>query len=252
MDTRRTDTQRDYQERILRVLVHIQTHLDDALDLDSLARPADFSPFHFHRVFCGMVGEPVKTHVRRLRLERAVAVLKHGAKDDLLHVALAAGYDSHEAFTRSFGKRFGTPPSDCRRFHRSAAPSGVVYEPNGVADRFDPWTEQEGRTMEAKIETLDAIKVAFVRHVGPYASCGRPGAGSARGWAPRGCSAPRPRCSLRATTTPTSPRPTNSATTRAWSSVTTSRPSFEPASASDSPTPEPRFSYHARVERPRG
>ncbi len=172
MDTRRTDTQRDYQERILRVLVHIQTHLDDALDLDSLARLADFSPFHFHRVFCGMVGEPVKTHVRRLRLERAAAVLKHGAKDDLLHVALDAGYDSHEAFTRAFGKRFGTPPSDYRRLHRSVAPSGVVYDPNGVADRFDPWTGQEGKTMEAKIETLDAIKVAFVRHVGPYACCG--------------------------------------------------------------------------------
>ena len=62
------------RKRILRVLVHIQTHLDENLALDDLARVAHFSPFHFHRVFRGMMGESVKEHVRRLRLERAAQV----------------------------------------------------------------------------------------------------------------------------------------------------------------------------------
>ena len=49
--TMRDDTRNDYSRRILSVLIHIQQHLDDAIDLDSLASIASFSPFHFHRIF---------------------------------------------------------------------------------------------------------------------------------------------------------------------------------------------------------
>ena len=55
-----------YKERILRVLVHIQKNLDAELSLDNLAKIAHFSPYHFHRIFTGMVGESLKEHVRRL------------------------------------------------------------------------------------------------------------------------------------------------------------------------------------------
>ena len=67
----KSDTRHSYHERVLNVLVHIQQHLDDELPLDELAAVAHFSPYHFHRMFRGMVGESVEEHVRRLRLERA-------------------------------------------------------------------------------------------------------------------------------------------------------------------------------------
>ena len=51
-------TLRDYKQRMLRVLLHIQDHLDDNLALDKLAAIACFSPYHFHRVFRGMIGSP--------------------------------------------------------------------------------------------------------------------------------------------------------------------------------------------------
>src|SRR5512142_3223270 len=125
----RTATAADYQERILRTLAYIQAHLDDALDLDDLARVACFSPYHFHRVFRGLVGEPVQEHVRRLRLERAAWHLKlqDAAVTD---VALAAGYESHEAFTRAFHAMFKTTPTQFRAAHQSApeSPSGVHYD----------------------------------------------------------------------------------------------------------------------------
>jgi AraC family transcriptional regulator len=61
----------DYRQRMLAVLVHIQRHLDADLSLEELATVASFSSFHFHRLFHSLVGESVKEHVRRLRLERA-------------------------------------------------------------------------------------------------------------------------------------------------------------------------------------
>jgi len=45
------DSRAEYQARMHRVLAHIDTHLDEPLDLATLAGVAHFSPFHFHRLF---------------------------------------------------------------------------------------------------------------------------------------------------------------------------------------------------------
>ena len=51
-----------------RVLEHIDRHLDERLELESLARVANFSSFHFHRLFAAWMGENVGEYLRR-RLE---------------------------------------------------------------------------------------------------------------------------------------------------------------------------------------
>ena len=126
----RTATLESYQERMVRALVHIQGHLDEPLPLEDLAGVACFSPFHFHRIFRGMVGESVKEHVRRLRLERSAQRLKLSSQP-VTAIALDAGYETHESFTRAFRAMSGQPPSEYRENHRplemQPAPSGIHY-----------------------------------------------------------------------------------------------------------------------------
>jgi AraC family transcriptional regulator len=159
---------------MLRVLVHIQGRLDEELSLGELARIAHFSPYHFHRVFRGMVGETVKEHVRRLRLERAVQRLTT-TRHSIARIAFEAGYESHESFLRAFRAMFKVNPSQLRKNHRSpatvAAPSGVHFTPSGAVRQFQP-IDTGGSNMEARIERIDRKRVAFVRHVGPYDQCG--------------------------------------------------------------------------------
>ncbi len=167
------ETQRIYKERILRVLVHIQQNLDEPMALEALADLACFSPYHFHRVFKGMVGEGLMEHVRRLRLERAAARLKQ-TDMPVTTIAFEAGYDAHSAFTRAFQRMFGDPPSRFRSNHRALrfadAPAGVHYDPHGNATGFDPL---KGDTaMDVRIEKVEPMKVAFMRHVGPYNEVG--------------------------------------------------------------------------------
>ncbi len=174
----KTQTQRDYEERILRVLVHIQQHLDHALDLDALAAVANFSPFHFHRVFRGMVGETVAQHVRRLRLERAAWQLRDSMAP-ITQVAFDAGYETHEAFTRAFRSLFDASPSEFREANRRvpvpAAATSVHYDPEGELCEFTSIGPEwlRGAPMEARIEKLELMRVAFVRHVGPYDQVGQ-------------------------------------------------------------------------------
>jgi len=162
-----------YKERILRVLVFIRKNLDAELSLDRLAKIAHFSPYHFHRIFTGMVGESLKEHVRRLRLERAAMRLKHTDKS-VLDIALEAGYETHEAFTRAFSALCGCPPS---RFRTSKSvllkmnQSAVHYHNGDDAENID--LEIGGETMDVEIKTLGPMRVAFVRHVGPYNEVGQ-------------------------------------------------------------------------------
>jgi AraC family transcriptional regulator len=161
-----------YKERILGVLVFIQKNLDEELPLEQYARVAHFSPYHFHRVFRGMVGESLQEHIRRLRLERAATRLKHTDRS-VLEIALEAGYETHEAFTRAFRSLTGVSPSHFRR--ANAAPSilsagGVHYQEGRVLTEL-PLSIGDN-PMDVRIERLEPLHVAFVRHVGPYNQVG--------------------------------------------------------------------------------
>jgi AraC family transcriptional regulator len=163
----RPDTRGSYSERILRVLLHIQTHLDETLSLDDLARLAFFSPYHFHRIFRGMVGESVMEHIRRLRLERAAHRLQQ--TDDLVTlIAFDAGYETHEAFTRAFRAMFGQSPSGFRETRATARLStarSAIHYGSGI-DRFQ--TAEGDFTMDVRIEQVQPMRVAFIRQIGPY------------------------------------------------------------------------------------
>ena len=60
----------EYARRMNRVLDYIDLHLDQPLDLARLAGVANFSPFHFHRVFAAWMGETLGDYARRRRLEK--------------------------------------------------------------------------------------------------------------------------------------------------------------------------------------
>lgn len=161
-------TRQGYRERMLEVLVHIQNHLDEDLSLEALADLACFSPYHFHRVFRGMVGESVAGYVRRLRLDRAAYLLRINRNRPVTDVAFEAGYETVESFTRAFRSAHGLSPSVYRR--RFPAGKSTFDDQNGPVVLPDRSGE---KTMEIKIVKRQPTKVAFVRHVGPYEQCGR-------------------------------------------------------------------------------
>lgn len=164
-----------YKERLARVLVYIQQQLDEPLSLEELAERAHISPFHFHHVFTGMVGETPMGHIRRLRLERAAARLKHGRRS-VVEIALEAGYETHEAFSRAFKIAFSASPSQFRRSQAicplPTAPSGIHYL-NGQPLRHFKTNRIGDPAMKVTLQNLPALRVACVRHTGSYDQCGK-------------------------------------------------------------------------------
>ena len=62
-----------YEQAVQQTIDDIVANLDEALDLEALAARVFLSPFHFHRMFRGMVGETPLELVRRLRIEESSA-----------------------------------------------------------------------------------------------------------------------------------------------------------------------------------
>jgi AraC family transcriptional regulator len=151
---RRPSTWNDHRERIARVVGHVERHLDDTPDLRALASMACLSEFHFHRVFRAVTGESVVGHLRRLRLERAARRLRH-AGSPIVEVALEAGFGSHETFTRAFTAHFGVAPSAYRAVHRP------------------PVRRPDPPSSDARVEERQPMRLAAVRHVGPYEHVGQ-------------------------------------------------------------------------------
>jgi AraC family transcriptional regulator len=164
------ETRSFYEQAVQRVIEQIAGNLDEALDLDTLAAGACLSPFHFHRVFRGMVGETPLELIRRLRMERAAwRLIESGRR--ITEIAFDAGYETHEAFTRAFRTCNSTSPSGFR--HRKhprielAATCGVHFNAGASVPAFIP-RDSGGQAMHVEIDQMPELRIGTVHHVGPY------------------------------------------------------------------------------------
>ncbi|WP_133123064.1 helix-turn-helix domain-containing protein, partial [Methylobacterium frigidaeris] len=105
-------------------LAWIEQRLDERLTLARLADRAGLSPYHFSRLFTARMGLAPMAHVRGRRLVRAARRLAAEPDLRLVDLAFEAGFESQEAFTRAFGRRFGVTPGRFRRGLATLPPDG--------------------------------------------------------------------------------------------------------------------------------
>jgi len=96
-----------------KALWYIESHFGQDISLGDVADVAGVSRYHMSRAFGAALGYSVMQYVRGRRLTEAARNLACGAPD-ILAVALDAGYNSHEAFTRAFRDQFGLTPEVVR------------------------------------------------------------------------------------------------------------------------------------------
>jgi AraC family transcriptional regulator len=98
---------------VSKALWYLESHFAEEITLDDVARVAGVSRYYMSRAFATLVGISMQAYLRGRRLSEAAKKLADGA-DDILSVALAFGYGSHEAFTRAFRDQFGVTPESVR------------------------------------------------------------------------------------------------------------------------------------------
>ncbi len=146
---------------------HIDRHLDDDLDLETLSGVAAFSKFHFHRQFTATFGISVHRYVQLARLKRASHQLAYTDAQSVTDIAMEAGYEAPDAFARAFRQRLGQSPSSFR--------NSPDWEPWLAA--FGPLDIARSKLMqrtftadEVTIRDVPTTKVAIMEHRGDPAT----------------------------------------------------------------------------------
>ena len=139
---------------INKVLVYIDNHLDEPIDLKSVAGYFNFSAFYFHRLFSAIVGKTLAAHIRDRRLQSACVLLATGNKS-ILEVGIDCGFDSAQSFSRTFKQAQGLTPSEYRK-------SGLLPVVISVDELIAKFTSRlkGGIILNPKIVKKDALIIA--------------------------------------------------------------------------------------------
>ncbi|HKY04283.1 MAG TPA: AraC family transcriptional regulator, partial [Blastocatellia bacterium] len=87
---------------------YLVEHYAENVSLETLARMANLSPFHFNRVFSEQKGMPPHAFQTQLRVARAKELLREGCA--IPQVAAQTGFADQSHLTRYFKRLVGVPP----------------------------------------------------------------------------------------------------------------------------------------------
>jgi len=157
-----------YQGRVNRVIDYIRDHLTEPLPIGKLARLAHFSPFHFHRIFRAIAGEPLHACVKRLRLERAIRHILYGPTATLSEIALASGFASSSDFSRAFKQAYGFSPRHCS--HERLLEDSKIRQDLFANSEYSLAKRPAGNPDRFRVRLVDrpAQRVAYVRVMGAF------------------------------------------------------------------------------------
>lgn len=188
--SKQTRLRLDYTARINNVVDFIQANLKSQFTLEQLASQANFSKFHFHRIFGSIMGETLNHFIQRVRVEKAAALLISNTKISITEVLLECGFSNSAHFSRVFKERFKVTPSKWRelgneerkkiisnsKINQSDSNTGKEFEifsyyVNGASYK-QQWRILMTNKKKANVEVknLPEMTVAYLRHIGPYAA----------------------------------------------------------------------------------
>ena len=177
----------EYLSRINRVIDYIDANLAGELRLEELSSIAHFSPYHFHRIFKAIVGEPLNQFIQRIRVEKAATKLIDQPRLSVTDIALDCGFSSSSAFARVFKDHFSISATEWRRkcedhmskIRKQNSKNGK-RESNGWKDNDGPASYIESisrsrrhimpqtKPISVDVSEVPVMHVAYVRHIGPY------------------------------------------------------------------------------------
>ena len=149
-------TYNDYIQRINKVVAYINNHLDETLDLKTLANEAALSDFHFHRIFKALKGEAIGGYITRLRLEATARLLRYTALT-IEEIAFNIGYETPASLSKAFKKQYGISPTEYRTNKDTYIMKKEIINPNLALKT-------------PKIVTLEPKNLIYVALTGAYGS----------------------------------------------------------------------------------
>lgn len=104
----------DYTRALEQAVMYIETHLLEDIRVEDVARNTGYSYYHLTRQFSAMLGESVGSYIKKRRLADAAKQLLYTDRR-IIDIALERGFESSEAFSRSFKALYRVSPALYRK-----------------------------------------------------------------------------------------------------------------------------------------
>jgi len=169
----------EYISRINKTFDYIESNLEKSMTLEELADVANFSKFHFNRIFHSIVGETPFQFILRVRIERAATLIAVNKKESISEIAYKCGFTDISVFSRNFKNYFKVSASKYRiqksnnsNLSQQDSNSRQSYEK--PMQYFCPelktikWRTNMKLNKSVEVKELSKMTVAYIRHIGPY------------------------------------------------------------------------------------
>lgn len=168
--------QKEYIHRVNKVIDYIEANLDKELTLGKLAEEANFSVYHFHRIFSAFTGETLNVFVKRKRIEKAASILLADKEKTISEIAYYCGFNSVSVFCRNFKDRFCCSAQNFRdKRDLQHSKNGQLVSKNDQQELFKKDYVCDVKflklsQMKAKIEVkeMPSMELIYCRHVGEF------------------------------------------------------------------------------------
>lgn len=146
-------TKEEYQKCVNVVIEYINQHLGEDIDLKSLARVSNFSPFYFHRIMKAFLGEPIGTFIVRTRTEAAARMLRY-SDIPIADIAYRIGYSSPSSLSKVFKQLYGISPLEYRNNKNFVIMKPAIIRPD--------------LELVSEIKNVPERNVIYIRLTGDY------------------------------------------------------------------------------------
>lgn len=172
--------QEEYIFRINRVIDHIEHNLDKELSLVELSEIANFSPFHFHRIFSAFMKETLNDFIKRKRVEKAASLLINEPARSIADIATYCGFNSVSVFCRAFRERYKTTAgsfrSEMENFSKNGQLDSKVRKSESPDSDYVYTVNLSKRILNMKqnfeIKEMPEMDVIYCRHTGRFDQIG--------------------------------------------------------------------------------
>ncbi|PKM58380.1 MAG: hypothetical protein CVU98_01225 [Firmicutes bacterium HGW-Firmicutes-3] len=150
-----------YVEQINRVQDYIEMNLDKTLTTKKLSQIANFSEYHFQRVFAYVTGESLYAFIKRIRLDKAAYMLLADKKRPIIEIAMSVGFANQASFAKAFKLRYGMTGTAYRKTN------GMVCETHAALEYLHR-VDMSIEPLYIDIRKERAIRIIYTRYIGPY------------------------------------------------------------------------------------